>query len=68
MAQAGLVVMGVVKVSGPDRRMLAKHVGLLLSEVHMANTGSVGEVVFPSCLTGVVVNRLGLSVLLVVGV
>ena len=58
MAQAGLVVMGVVKVSGPDRRMLAKHVGLLLSEVHMANTGSVGEVV----------NRLGLSVLLVVGV
>ena len=68
MAQVGLVIVGVVKVSGPDHRMSAKRIGLLLPEVHMVNMGSVGEVVFPSGLAGVVVDMLGLSVLPVVGV
>ena len=68
MAQAGLVVVGVVKVSEPGRRMSAKRVGLLLPAVHMVNTGSVGEVVFPSGLASVVADMLGLLVLPVVGV
>ena len=68
MAQAGLVVVGVAKVSEPGRRMSAKRVGLLLPAVHMVNTGSVGEVVFPSGLAGVVADMLELLVLPVVGV
>ena len=59
MAQVGLVIVGVAKVSEPGCRMSAKHVGLLLLVVHMVNMGSVSEVVFPSGLAGVVADTAG---------